>query len=359
MESEEPVHEHLAELFSRTQPECVLDVGANAGQYGTMLRHHGYRGWIVSFEPVHSAFEELAAIAQRDGRWRVFRLALGARAERRRMAVATVSQLSSFRGFTDYAKQELPGASQVVGSEEVQVKTLDASWREFMRGLPQNRVFLKVDTQGWDLEVIKGARSLLRRLVGIQLEAALTPIYAGVPTFAQTVEHVTQLGLGLTGVFPVNRDSLLRVIELDCVFINPAHPEADRWHRETWALLTMRLHDEIARAVPAGAGFVLIDDSTLAIDELDGRRAIPFLERDGEYGGAPEDGQQAVAELARQTARGVRHVVLAWPSFWWLEEYPELADHLRSRWRRTAASDAAVVFELVALPETSSFQSTH
>jgi FkbM family methyltransferase len=351
VESEEPVHRHLAELFSRTEPECVLDVGANAGQYGTMLRQHGYRGWLVSFEPVRSAFAELAEAAKGDGRWRVFRLALGARAERRQIAVASVSQLSSFEHFTGYATEELPGASEVIDHEEVEVKTLNGSWREFLRGLPQTRLFLKLDTQGWDLEVVRGAGELLGRLVGLQMEAALAPIYENVPTLAQTVEYVTGLGLALTGVFPVNRDSLLRLIEVDCVFVNPGHPEAQRWHRNTWALLTARLHTEIARAVPAGASFMLIDDSTLAIYELDGRRAIPFLEHNGEYGGAPDDGEQAVAELARQTARGVRHIAVAWPSFWWLEEYPELGHQLRSRWRCVSESQAAIVFELGTDPD--------
>jgi FkbM family methyltransferase len=205
VEPEEPVQEHLAELFARTGPECVLDVGANTGQYGTLLRAHGYQGWIVSFEPVAGAFEQLSELAGRDRGWRVFPLALGARTERRRIAVAEVSQLSSFRTFSEYASTELPGASDVTHTEEVDIGTLNDVWNESLRALPRSRVFLKLDTQGWDLEVLKGANEVLERLVGLQLEASLTPIYEGVPTFAQTVEHVAGLGFDLTGVFPVNR----------------------------------------------------------------------------------------------------------------------------------------------------------
>mgnify|MGYP001231146318 CR=1 FL=1 len=346
MESEEPVHQHLAELFGRIAPDCVLDVGANTGQYGAMLRQHGYQGWIVSFEPVRSAFEELADTAKRDGRWRVFRLALGAGAERRRIAVAEVSQLSSFRTFSPYASTELPGASDVIGEEEVEVRALNDCWEDFLRGLPQRRVFLKLDTQGWDLEVVAGASEALDRFAGMQLEASLSPIYAEVPTFARTVEHVTDLGFHLTGVFPVNRDSLFRLIEVDCVFINSGHADAETWREETWAMLTARLRSEVASVVPAGSSFLLIDDGALGIEELDGRRAIPVLERDGEYYGAPEGGGQALAELERQVTAGVRHVAIAWPSFWWLQEYPELADQLSSSWRRVVDSDAAIVFEL-------------
>lgn len=348
MESEQ---EHLAELFDRTEPECVLDVGANAGQYGTMLRQLGYRGWIVSFEPVQRAFDRLSELAGRDGRWRVFRLALGARAERRRIAVSSLSVFSSFKPFGAYADQAFPGASDVAGYEEVDVRTLNDSWPELLSGLPQRRVFLKLDTQGSDLDVVQGATGVLPRLIGVQLEAALTPIYEQVPTLPETLEYLRGLGLGLTGIFPVNRDSLLRLIEVNCVLVNPAHPDADRWDRDTWGSLRARLGGEISAVVPPQASFLLIDEGTLGIDRLDGRRAIPFLEREGEFGGAPADGTQAVAELDRQTGRGVRHVALAWPSFWWLEEYPELADQLRSRWRCVAESQAGVVFELRAEPD--------
>src|SRR5205085_298853 len=115
-------------------------------------------------EPVAAAFAELVKRTRDDDRWRVFRLALGARAERRQIAVASVSQLSSFRPFSRYATQELPGASEVVGSEEVEVRALNNAWSELLDGVPQDRVFLKLDTQGWDLEVLRGAERVLDRL---------------------------------------------------------------------------------------------------------------------------------------------------------------------------------------------------
>jgi FkbM family methyltransferase len=347
MESEEPVHEHLAELFARIEPDCVLDVGANTGQYGAMLRDHGYGGWIVSFEPVAAAFAELARRAGQDPRWRALPLALGAGRERREIAVAEATQLSSFRRFTEHGRRELPGASAVAGAEQVEVRTLKECWDAELGDLEKHRPFLKLDTQGWELEVLRGAGDVLERLAGLQVETPVTPIYQDVPAFGQAVEHVIDLGFGLTGVFPVNRDSLLRLIELDCVFINPAHPDAHTWQRDTWAILTERFRREAAALIPPGATFILIDDATLGLDRLDGREAVPFLERDGEYAGAPEDGEHALVELDRVLAeRQTHHLAIAWPSFWWLEEYPQLKARLRDRWREAHRSDAAIVYEL-------------
>jgi FkbM family methyltransferase len=345
MDAEAATHEHLAELFARTRTGCVLDVGANAGQYGERLREHGYRGWIVSFEPVRAVFEELAQRAARDGRWRAFNFALGASDETRTIAVANVSQLSSFRAANGYAASEFPGESDVARVEQVRIRTLDGCVREVLDGLPQERVYMKLDTQGWDLEVLRGAAGLTGRLIGIQLEASVLPIYEQQPSFTQTIETVRALGFDLTGIYAVNSDSLGRLIEVDCVFLNAAHPDAARWREDTWAILGGRFHDEVGAALPAGVAFVLIDEMALGIEELDGRRAIPFLELDGDYDGAPEDGEQAVGELVRQAAAGVRHVAIAWGCLWMLEEYPELAEHLRTEWRAISDTDAALVYE--------------
>jgi FkbM family methyltransferase len=333
MESEEPVHRHLAELFQRTVPDCVLDVGANEGQYGRMLREHGYEAWIVSFEPGRAAFARLAAEAECDPRWRVVPVALGARDERRPLAVTNVTQLSSFRKLSGYGAAEFPGASEVVGEEEVEIRTLNGSWEQLRADVPSTRPFLKLDTQGWDLEVLQGADRVLSHLVGIQLEASLVPIYEQTPTLPETVERVTALGFGLTGIFPVNRDSRFRLIEVDCVFVNPELIEPE----DTWAMLEERLRLEIATVLPAESEFILIDEGTLELGEADEPRARVFLDY-----GRPESGEQAVGQLE---AAGVNYVVLAWPSFWWLEEYPELADHLRTGWRRVSDTEAAIVFE--------------
>lgn len=333
MESEAPVHEHLAELFERTNPDCVLDVGANVGQYGEMLREHGYAGWIVSFEPVGAVFAELYERVERDPRWCAFNVALGSRTERTTIAVASVSQLSSMRRFNRYGSEEFPGASEVVREEEIQVRTLNDSWNEFLEGIAAERPFLKLDTQGWDLEVLKGADLRLPDLVGLQLEASLTPIYERVPAFAETIEHVNRLGFGLTGVFPVNRDSRLRLIEADCVFVNPEMIEPE----ETWAMLEERFRRDVAAAVPPGEDLVVIDEGQLDLDQLHGRGAIQFLES-----GRPESGAQAASELART---GVGHVAFAWPCFWWLDEYPELERELEAGWRRVSATPAAIVYE--------------
>src|SRR5262249_20346310 len=64
-------------LFQHIGINCVLDVGANVGDYGLALRSLGYKGWILSFEPVSATYARLAENAKGDPRWATFRFALG------------------------------------------------------------------------------------------------------------------------------------------------------------------------------------------------------------------------------------------------------------------------------------------
>lgn len=103
------------------------------------------------------------------------------------------------------------------------------------------------------------------------------------------------------------------------------------WARSSWWLRAGRVARAIEQTVPDGERVALIDQGTLGIDrQLHGRQVLAFPSVDGCFAGAPADDRSALRELDRLTAAGVRHFVLAWPAFWWLEEYPQLATRLRS-----------------------------
>jgi hypothetical protein len=107
-----------------------------------------------------------------------------------------------------------------------------------------------------------------------------------------------------------------------------------------------RLTRTIEAAVPAGETFVLVDDLQLGFGPaLRGRRIVPFTERDGEYWGAPADDAHALRELERQTDAGLRHVVVAWPSTWYLDHYIGWAARLRTQFRTVAEGPDVIVFE--------------
>jgi protein-S-isoprenylcysteine O-methyltransferase Ste14 len=107
--------------------------------------------------------------------------------------------------------------------------------------------------------------------------------------------------------------------------------------------------EEIAVLIPLGEQFILVDQDKWGTDELvAGRRRIPFLEREGQYWGPPEDDETAIRELERLRQAGAGFMVFGWPAFWWLEHYAGLQRHLRSRFRCVLENGRLVVFDLRA-----------
>ncbi len=214
---------HLGLLLPRLGINCVLDVGAFDGEYGRFVRAAGYTGWIVSMEPVSSAYDQLEQAAKPDARWRTLRVALGRHDESRQIKVAQNSVLSSFLEPSAYAVRELGAMTDTVVQESVTVRSLDSVIEECLEGIPQPRIFLKTDTQGWDLEVMHGAQATLPRVLGVQTELAVKPIYDGVPDYSETMDYLQDQGFEVTGMFGVVRDHSLRLIEFDCVMARAEH----------------------------------------------------------------------------------------------------------------------------------------
>lgn len=212
--SRESLAGHLMRLFAIRDVECVLDVGANVGQFGTMLRRAGYAGRIISFEPVPEAFAKLSARTDRDGLWEARRLALGDRPGVSPINVAVSKSVSSFLTPTaEYASGYAGGRIERV--ENVEVERLDSIFDSLSIDA---RVFLKVDTQGRDLAVVKGASGCLDPIVAIQIEMSVIPIYDLSENYIAAFTFMHEQGFTPTGVFPVVRDDELRVYEFDGVF---------------------------------------------------------------------------------------------------------------------------------------------
>ena len=87
---------HLSLLFSELGISCVLDVGARYGDYGTWLRRNGYRGDIISFEPIKDNFKQLEKAASNDSNWYCLNYALGAEDSVASINVSKDTQFSSF-----------------------------------------------------------------------------------------------------------------------------------------------------------------------------------------------------------------------------------------------------------------------
>lgn len=216
-DSQQLLGSHLRKLFSILQINCVLDVGANQGQYGLFLRRAGYNGRIVSFEPVPDDFEVLAQQAAADPDWEAYCLALGDEDCAREMHVVGADSLfNSFLAPGMYMRRWGLLADERL---EVPVRRLDGLFPDLMDSLDRPRVYLKSDTQGYDLHVVEGATGVLSSIHALQVELALQPIYEGMTPYRDVLAALKKKGFDVSGFFPISLDDRLRLMEADCVLV--------------------------------------------------------------------------------------------------------------------------------------------
>lgn len=212
---------HLSHLLPRYGINCVLDVGAREGEFGWWLRGTGYTGRIVSYEPIAAHVSTLRALAERDGNWEVRPYALGAEDTTAALNVTQLTHFSSFREPGELAAASYTEETRVVGRPEVAVHRLDGVFDDAVAGIDDPRVYLKLDTQGWDLEVLRGAEGCLDRVTALQSEMSFRALYVDMPSFAEAWDAVSGYGFEMSGVFPITVGRDLRLIEADCVAVRP------------------------------------------------------------------------------------------------------------------------------------------
>ena len=215
---------HLRALLDHLKIDCVFDVGANVGQYHDFLRNKVlYDGLIVSFEPVSRHVELLRQRAAREDRdWRIEGYALGAADGSLPINVMASDQFSSFLQPDNSRVADYDGLNVPTHIETVAVHTLDGVLPRLRAELGFERPYLKLDTQGFDIEVLRGANGSLRDMRALQTEASVIGIYKGMPDYMDTIRYLNERGFDASGFYPVSRDSLLRLVEFDCVMINRA-----------------------------------------------------------------------------------------------------------------------------------------
>ncbi|WP_341208842.1 FkbM family methyltransferase [uncultured Sphingomonas sp.] len=205
----------VGQLLSALEVDCVFDVGANRGQHGEFLRRAGYRGLILSFEPGITPYKELEATARRDGNWHTFNMALGQVDGTLPMNVMKIDVFSSFRTPSAEEDASLSDDNQVERVVEVPVARIDGLFNELTTQYGFARPFLKMDTQGYDLEVLRGAGAGIAKFVGLSSEIAIRRLYKDSPSMLDSIAAILDAGFSFVNLVPVHPDRVLNPLELN------------------------------------------------------------------------------------------------------------------------------------------------
>jgi len=208
----------MARLFATRGVGCVFDVGANVGQYARGLRDMGFKGRIISFEPVSDAHVRLVRNSYHDPKWIVTpAMALGDFDGETEIHVAGDLFISSIRRMNEALERAAP-TSKYVGKEKIAIRTLDSVFPTYRAD--SARPFLKIDTQGYESEVLDGAASCLDHFVGVQAEMSLTELYRGQTLCLDFALRMREAGFQLAGLFPGFADNRTgQLLQVDGVFL--------------------------------------------------------------------------------------------------------------------------------------------
>lgn len=199
--------------------DTVLDIGANVGQYATLTRSAGFAGHIISCEPLSGAFAELSGRAKRNAAWTPLNVAVGAEPGSTEIHVSANSFSSSIRDMTSSHLDAAPG-SEYVAVETVPVTTVEQIVLD--PGVDPTRTLLKIDTQGFEHEVLRGAGDLVGQFAAIQLELSFVELYTGQRLYGDLVADMEQAGYRVQQIDPGFSDPTGRLLQVDGLFVRLA-----------------------------------------------------------------------------------------------------------------------------------------
>jgi FkbM family methyltransferase len=174
--------------------DCVLDVGANIGQYAYNLRRIGYKKNIISFEPMLSAYKILQNKSAKDKLWTSYNFGIGEKDKEVDINISENSYSSSILDIMPLHTETEP-ESKYFSSETIAIKKLENVTE--INNEKLNKIFLKIDTQGYEAQVLQGIGKLLDKIEGIQIELSLYPLYKDQCLFFELHEKIKELGFEL------------------------------------------------------------------------------------------------------------------------------------------------------------------
>jgi FkbM family methyltransferase len=190
----------------------IIDVGANSGQYALGIRKTGFKGDILSFEPVEHVFNKLKKRANKDSKWKVHNLALGNKQEELEINVSKNTYSSSILNMMPEHLKNAPEALYLE-KEIIKVDTLDNMFKSLVSS--NDVVLLKLDVQGFEKNVLEGAKESLKSITGVQIEMSVIEMYEGELTYLEMINYLSALGFSLysleNGFFNTETGQLLQV----------------------------------------------------------------------------------------------------------------------------------------------------
>ena len=208
------------------RPHTIIDVGAHHGWFFHCWLDWCPQGEVYAFEPTAASFKKVEELYGGDPRVHLFQLGLGAKSEALSLNILSESQVSnSFLRPKEDAWESIEYVAGDISKETVEVTTLD---QFFMEKDIRGAYLLKIDVQGFELDVLRGATKVLPGIDYVFVEAGIQRLYEGAPSFADVHAELEKRDFHLMTMRAWHRGNH-RLVETDMLFRrNDLAPDIDR-----------------------------------------------------------------------------------------------------------------------------------
>lgn len=211
---------YLKRLLPLFKVDLLIDVGGNEGQFAHFVRTRlGYKGMLLSFEPIPELAARLQQKAASDPAWTVVNAALGESRRSDIFHVTKSSPMSSLLKPSNTVTERLSKFGEIAASIPVEIDTLD----DYLSSNPKfahcNNIYLKLDVQGFEKKVLEGARRSMPRICALQAELSVIPLYEGQPDYKEMTQFIEDCGYLLSFIPAHDYQQFPEMIDFDCHFV--------------------------------------------------------------------------------------------------------------------------------------------
>ena len=210
---------HIAQTLEFHNIDLVLDIGANEGQFAEKLIEHGYKKKIISFEPIENVHKILKNNSKAHDNWIVYEnLGFGKINETKLINISKNSVSSSILEINKTHLDIEPDA-RTIRKEEIRLITLNdfLSQNEYK----DKKIFVKIDTQGYEENILLGADKVLNQISTIMIETSISKVYDQEKDYLEMINLMKSFGFHVWSVergFTNKKTG--QVLQLDIIFVN-------------------------------------------------------------------------------------------------------------------------------------------
>jgi FkbM family methyltransferase len=205
------------EIIKQYNIKTIFDVGANIGEFAEIMRDAGYKQQIISFEPRKEAFSELSLKALKDSIWKCVNIALG---DTNCTSIINIAGNNTSSSLLEMKKlhTDIKPHSKYIGKEEIIVKKLDSVIFDYID--KNEEIYLKIDTQGFEKQILVGAEKSIPNIRIVQLEMSLVELYEGSPLIYEMIPFLESKDFFLCSIERGFHDKKTgRLLQVDGIFI--------------------------------------------------------------------------------------------------------------------------------------------